>query len=294
MLVEKRLEPLPGGDLDDPAEHVGRHAVVPLAARLEQQWELREQVAGRGEVDARRDGVLEPAQAVHLVDRVRVVEAVGEPGGVGEQVPHAHGLGDRNRRRRQRGAGVVDPGVGERGDEPRHRVGQLQRALLVEHHRGDGGDRLGHRVDAPDRVVGHRQPGLEVAQPMVGQVRDAPAPGDRDRPAREQAVVDVAAEVPVDPREPGGVEPDLPGLGVDLDQGHGPTLLARGRGLVVREEAEDGAAGSAGRLTRAVPGRGSRRRSRVSSRGRPRPRRPGGAARPPVRAGPTRRRRSPR
>ena len=147
---------------------------------------------------------------------------------MGEQVPDAHGLGDRNRRRRQRGAGLVDAGVGERGDEARHRVGQLQRALLVEHHRGDGGDRLGHRVDAPDRVVGHRQPGLEVAQPVVGQVRDAPAPGDRDRPAREQAVVDVAAEVPVDPREPGGVEPDLPGLGVDLDQGHGPTLLARG------------------------------------------------------------------
>jgi hypothetical protein len=32
---------------------------------------------------------------------------------------------------------------------------QLQRGPLVEHHRGDGGDRLGHRVDAPDRVVGH-------------------------------------------------------------------------------------------------------------------------------------------
>ena len=84
----------------------------------------------------------------------------------------------------QRRPGLVDPGVGERRDEPRHRVGQLERALLVEHHRRDRGDRLGHRVDAPERVVGHRQPGLEVAQPVVGQVRDAPAPGDRDRPAR--------------------------------------------------------------------------------------------------------------
>ncbi len=82
------------------------------------------------------------------------------------------------------GPDLVDAGVGEGRDEARHRVGQLQRALLVEHHGRDRRDRLGHRVDAPDRVVRDRQPGVEVAQPLVGQVRDAPAAADRDRPAR--------------------------------------------------------------------------------------------------------------
>ena len=52
---------------------------------------------------------------------------------------------------------------------------ELQRALLVEHHGRDRRDRLRHRVDAPDRVVRHRQPGVEVAHPPGGTgMRRAP------------------------------------------------------------------------------------------------------------------------
>ena len=77
----------PGGDLDDPAQHVGGDAVVPLGAGLEQQRQAGPRVAGRGEVHPARGAELEALGPVHLVHRAGVVEAVGQPGGVGEQVP---------------------------------------------------------------------------------------------------------------------------------------------------------------------------------------------------------------
>jgi hypothetical protein len=139
---------------------------------------------------------------------------------VGEQVPDPDGLGHGHGGGVLRRPGPVDAGVGEGRDPPRDRVGQLQHALLVEHHRGDGGDRFGHRVDAPDRVVGDREVGVEIAAAVVRQVHDAPVPRDDDRPAGQPTVVDVAAEVLVDPGQPVGVEPDLARLRVHLDLGH--------------------------------------------------------------------------
>ena len=44
-----------------------------------------------------------------------------------------------------------------------HRVGELERPLFVELHQGERGDRLGHRIDAPDRVV---RTGLERSRSM--------------------------------------------------------------------------------------------------------------------------------
>src|SRR4029077_10644003 len=92
--------------------------------------------------------------------------------------------------------------TGERGDEGADRVGELERAFLVEHHRGDRGDWLGHRVDAPQRVRLHRQPGLDVAGPVAGHVGQPAVPADRDEPAGQPAVIDIAGEVPVDPPPP--------------------------------------------------------------------------------------------
>jgi hypothetical protein len=48
-LGEKLVERLARGDFDDPPEHIGRHRVVPLGARLEQQRHRRPQVAGLGQ-----------------------------------------------------------------------------------------------------------------------------------------------------------------------------------------------------------------------------------------------------
>ncbi len=80
-----------------------------------------------------------------------VVEAVGETRGVGQQVPDPHRLGGRHGHRRLRRAAAEDALVAERLDVAVHRVLQLERALLVEHHRRHRRDRLGHRVDAPQR-----------------------------------------------------------------------------------------------------------------------------------------------
>ena len=44
----------------------------------------------------------------------------------------------------------------ERGYELRHRVQELEVALLVERHQRDAGNRLGHRVETEDRVGAHR------------------------------------------------------------------------------------------------------------------------------------------
>ena len=45
----------------------------------------------------------------------------------------------------------------ERGEVLRHRIVQFDPALLVQRHDGHTGDDLGHRVDAEDRVLLHRQ-----------------------------------------------------------------------------------------------------------------------------------------
>ena len=98
-----------------------------------------------------------PCVAVDAVQRLRVVEAVGQACGVREQVPHPHGLGRRHRERLVLAAAGPDPRVRERGDEALDRVVELERALLPQQHRRDGRDRLGHRVDAELRVELDRQ-----------------------------------------------------------------------------------------------------------------------------------------
>ena len=78
-------------------------------------------------------------------------------------MPDPHRLGGGHGHRPDVRAAGVDPQVGEGRDELADRIGQLERALLVQHHRGHRGDRLGHRVQPPDRVRLHRQAGLDVA-----------------------------------------------------------------------------------------------------------------------------------
>ena len=220
VLGEEGVQRLARGDLDDPAQHLGADPVVPLGAGLEEQRQAGPRGAGRGEVHPARRVELEALGAVHLVHRAGVVEPVGQPGGVGEQVPDPDRLDRGHGGRGQRRTSPVHPQVGELRDEPRDRVGQLQEPALVEHQRGDRGDRLGHRVDAPERVVGHRAVGLQVGPAVVGEQRHPAAPGHRDRPAGEPPVVDIGPEVPLDPLQPVRVEPDLLRIGVHLQLRH--------------------------------------------------------------------------
>ena len=80
-----------------------------------------------------------------------------------EQMPDPDRLGRRDGHGAQRRTLLEDPHTIECRDEAADRIAQVERALLVQHHRRDRGDRLGHRVDAEERVRLHRQSRLDVA-----------------------------------------------------------------------------------------------------------------------------------
>ena len=91
-----------------------------------------------------------------LLDGRCAGEAVGQARGVAHEVLD----GDRPLERRKVELVAVDDAdlhVGEGGDVFRDRIGDEQPSLLDQHHRRDRDDRLGHRIDAEDRVVGHRR-----------------------------------------------------------------------------------------------------------------------------------------
>jgi hypothetical protein len=86
-------------------------------------------------------------------------------------------------------------------------------ALFIEHHRRHRRDRFRHRVDAKDGVGFYRKSRLFVALSVDRQVSDAAVPADENQPAGQAAVVDVAAEMAVDPLQARGVETQLFGIG---------------------------------------------------------------------------------
>jgi hypothetical protein len=83
-LSEELIKLLPGHDFDQPAEHVRRDRIVPFAARLEHQWQLRPSLDARREIKSWRRAPFEPGRAVHLVDGMCMVEPVGQARGMGE------------------------------------------------------------------------------------------------------------------------------------------------------------------------------------------------------------------
>lgn len=195
---------------------------------MEQQGHRRERLDGAGQVDRRRRAPLVALGAVHRIDRMRVVEAVGEPGRVREQVPHADRLERRHGLRLQVRTAVEHVHVGELGQEARDRVGEFESATLVEHHRRDGRDRLGHRVDAKDRVRFDGQAAFDVTQTTMPDMGDRAAARDEHRPARQSAAVHVALQQTIDAVQAGGVEPQLRRLGLDREWGaHGPRMASR-------------------------------------------------------------------
>jgi hypothetical protein len=97
-------------------------------------------------------------------------------------------------------------------EEAAHRVVQLEVAALIEAHQRHGGDRLAHRIDAEDGVVGHRLAALPVHLAERAKVGEVAVPGDRDLAAGDLAGADVVAfQVVGDAFEPGGREAGLLG-----------------------------------------------------------------------------------
>ena len=136
-------------DFDDAPEHVGGEAVLPDLARLMHERKRGHRLDIFGQRPVRIHDVRRLDQ---LLDRRRAGEAVGQPRRV------AHQVLDRDRPLERRkielvAVGDADLHVGEGGDVFRDRIGDEKPPLLDQHHRRDRNDRLGHRIDAEDRVV---------------------------------------------------------------------------------------------------------------------------------------------
>jgi hypothetical protein len=77
-------------------------------------------------------------------------------------------------------------------------------AFLQEHHEGNGGQGLGHRIDAKDRVVLHRRLALDVGEALYGAVNHLAAAKHQHLGSRKAAGIDVfLPEMRVDAIEPG-------------------------------------------------------------------------------------------
>ena len=65
-------------------------------------------------------------------------------------------------------------------------------AFLDQHHEGDTRDRLGHRIDAENRIVLDRNLAFEVGKALHRRMDDLAAAVDQKLGPREAAGVDVA------------------------------------------------------------------------------------------------------
>ena len=84
-------------------------------------------------------------------------------------------------------AGLLDGDlhVLECRDQRGKRRFQRQFPLLHQHHRGDRGDRLGHRIDAEERVLRHRGPRCRVLHAETLEIGNLAVAGDDHAPRRE-------------------------------------------------------------------------------------------------------------
>ncbi len=91
--------------------------------------------------------------------------------------------------------------VGEGGNVFRNGIFEPELALFDQHHRDHAGDRLGHRKQAEDRVIGHRQPGRDVAHAEEFVIDRLAVLLDQQDRAGNLALRDLVAEVIADALE---------------------------------------------------------------------------------------------
>jgi hypothetical protein len=98
---------------------------------------------------------------------------------------------------------------GEFGQVFADRVVELKLAFLVEHHHRDARDRLGHRVDAVNRIEPHRLAGLDVCHAESFLISDLAAPRDQPSGARNLFLRHVPVHHSADVGEATTGQPDL-------------------------------------------------------------------------------------
>ena len=91
----------------------------------------------------------------------------------------------------------------------RHRVVQLEASLFPQHHRGDAGDRLGHRCNAENGVRLHWHAGFAAQLPKPLEINCLFFPRNQRYDAGQLFLVNVALESVVYPQQTFGGHADI-------------------------------------------------------------------------------------
>ncbi len=198
-LLQKLIERNAADLANEIAEHIGRDGVVPGLARRKLERNLAE-IIDHGLQRAAGLQLTDFCRAICSIDVGSVLEAVGQTRRVAQQIDDLHRacrrLGEERRsparnRAEQRHAAVEHAQCLPLGNILVNRFVQRDAAFLDQHHERYRRDRLGHRVDAEDRVVFGRNVALHVGEPLHGRMGDLAAPIDEGLRAGEPARIDI-------------------------------------------------------------------------------------------------------
>jgi hypothetical protein len=93
----------------------------------------------------------------------------------------------------RRDAASVNSEVLPHGNVGVNVIVQADQPLFDQHHQGDRSDRLGHRVDAEDRILAHRLVAFDVHTAAHAGMCEMALTIDVGQRARQIAAVDIAA-----------------------------------------------------------------------------------------------------
>ena len=204
------IEAHPADDLHDSAEHgeADRAGVLPLRSRLKIQRQLADARGVIRERDRRREIGLSEEVARRAVSGDRHAggmrqDVLQRDLTIGRDQPHA---------RATRIVGHVpdrDLRTLELRNEFRHRIVQNQLALFHEHQDGDGGNGLGHRCQAKQRVGAQRDIGFKIRCPLRLEMHDLALACDEGHDPAQILRIDVALDQGANAAQTFGREADV-------------------------------------------------------------------------------------
>ena len=189
-ILQILIEPLAGNRLDQVAADVGRERVHPVLTGSITQWHFCELVDEARERLAL--GTVYPGLAIGAIDRM-IGRAVSQAALMAKHVAHRHRTRGNSRLHRGALAGNPDLVIAPFRNKSRDRIIELEMPLLVEAHQRDRGDRLRHRVEAEDRVVGHRRFALAIRHAHRLEVGDVAVARDERLASGDLPGLDIVA-----------------------------------------------------------------------------------------------------
>jgi len=113
----------------------------------------------------------EVSLGIRPAHEIPAIEAISKARRVAQQIRDPDRTVERLPRQHHRAVGPAlfhaDPDVRKSRDEFRDGIVELQLAILDQHHGGNRGDRLRHRIQAKDRIRVHRQFGRDIADAEI-------------------------------------------------------------------------------------------------------------------------------